>query len=174
MAASEPSPSYSDPDYTCGLLMGEQNGLFYVLDMVLVRLNPAQRDEVIKATISMDGPRVLQRMEQEGGSSGKSDVFNFAKTIFQGTGFQGIKSSGSKEIRARGFSGAVSNGLVFLVRAPWNSMYINLLCPFPQKGIHDDPVDSSSGAYNELIQLQQEPAYEPFTEISFSSSGMRI
>jgi predicted phage terminase large subunit-like protein len=174
MAASEPSPSYPDPDYTCGLLMGEKAGIFYVLDMVLVRLNPAQRDEVIKATIQMDGPKVLQRMEQEGGASGKDDVFNFAKTLFQGTGFQGIKSSGSKEIRARGFSGAVSNGLVFLVRAPWNSMYINLLCPFPQKGIHDDPVDSSSGAYNELIKIPTNQGYETYTGLGFSSSGLRI
>jgi predicted phage terminase large subunit-like protein len=174
MAASEPSQSYPDPDYTCGLLMGELNGLFYVLDMVLIRLNPAERDEVIKATIAMDGPNVLQRMEQEGGSSGKSDVFNFAKTLFQGTGFQGIKSSGSKEIRARGFSGAVSNGLVFIIRAPWNSMYINLLCPFPQKGIHDDPVDSSSGAYNELIMLQTAPSYETYTGIGVSTGGRRI
>ncbi|MFA6335806.1 MAG: phage terminase large subunit [Bacteroidales bacterium] len=175
MAATEPSPSYSDPDYTAGVLMGELNGLFYIADIVLIRLNPAQRDEVIKATIAMDGPNVLQRMEQEGGASGKDDVFNFAKTLFKGTGFQGIKSSGSKEIRARGFSGAVSNGLVFLKRAPWNSTFINFLCPFPQKGVHDDPVDASSGAYNELIKIPIGQAYETsYTGTSFSSGGMRI
>lgn len=175
MAASEPSPSYQDPDYTAGLLMGELNGLFYITDLVMVRLNPAQRDEVIKATIEMDGNRVLQRMEQEGGASGKDDVFNFAKGLFQGTGFQGVKSSGSKEIRARGLSGAISNGLVFLKRAPWNSTLINFLCPFPQKGIHDDAVDAASGAYNELIKLPITQVYETdYTGTSFSSGGMRI
>ena len=174
MAASEPSQGYQDPDYTAGVLMGELNGLFYIADMVLVRLNPAQRDEVIKATIKMDGSQVLQRMEQEGGASGKDDVFNFAKTLFQGTGFQGIKSSGSKEIRARGFSGAVSNGLVFLKRAPWNSTLINFLCPFPQKGVHDDAVDASSGAYNELIKLPSQQVYETSFVGASSSGGMRI
>ncbi len=175
MAASEPTQAYPDPDYTAGVLMGEFNGLFYIADMVLVRLNPAQRDEVIKATIAMDGPNVLQRMEQEGGASGKDDVFNFAKTLFKGVGFQGIKSSGNKEIRARGFSGAVSNGLVFLKRAPWNSTYINFLCPFPQKGIHDDAVDASSGAYNELIKIPVGQAYETsYIGTSFSSGSMRI
>jgi predicted phage terminase large subunit-like protein len=142
--------------------------------MVLIREDPAERDAIITATISMDGPEVLQRMEQEGGASGKDDVFNFAKSLFKGTGFQGIRSSGSKEIRARGYSGAVSNGLVYIIRAPWNSIYLGLLCPFPQKGIHDDPVDSSSGAYNELIKMNTVPAYETVTEISFSSWGTRI
>lgn len=175
MAASEPSPGYTDPDYTAGVLMGELNGLYYVADMVLVRLNPAERDEVIKATINLDGVKVLQRMEQEGGASGKDDVFSFAKTVFKGTGFQGIKSSGSKEIRARGFSGAVSNGLVYLLRAPWNPTYINFLCPFPQKGIHDDPVDASSGAYNELIKLPFGQAYETTDiNLSFSTGSLRI
>lgn len=175
MAASEPTQAYLDPDYTCGILMGELNGIFYIADMVIIRLNPAQRDEIIKSTIDMDGPIVLQRMEQEGGSSGKDDVFNFAKTLFKGTGFLGVKSSGSKEIRARGFSGAVSNGLVFLKRGPWNSTLINFLCPFPQKGIHDDPVDASSGAYNELIKLTHVQPYETtYIGTSVSSSGLRL
>jgi predicted phage terminase large subunit-like protein len=175
MAASEPTQTYPDPDYTASILMGEFNGFYYIADMVLVQLNPAERDEVIKSTVAMDGPKVLQRMEQEGGSSGKDDVLNFAKSLFKGIGFQGIHSSGSKELRARGFSGAVANGLVYLLRAPWNSTYINFLCPFPQKGIHDDAVDASSGAYNELIKLSNVPVYESsYVGTSFSSSGMRV
>jgi predicted phage terminase large subunit-like protein len=174
IAASEPSPSYTDPDYTCGILMGEKNGMYYIIDMVLERKNPAERDKIIEATINLDGITVLQRMEQEGGASGKDDVFNFAKTLFKGTGFKGIRSSGSKEIRARGFSGAVSNGLVYLKRAPWNSTLINFLCPFPQKGIHDDPVDAAAGAYNELIKLPIGSAYETsFVGTSFAG-GSRI
>jgi hypothetical protein len=66
MAASEPTQTYPDPDYTASILMGEFNGFYYIADMVLVQLNPAERDEVIKSTVAMDGPKVLQRMEQEG------------------------------------------------------------------------------------------------------------
>lgn len=160
IAASEPTAGYKDPDWTTGLLMGTYQGLYYIIDVIHKRLEPADRNVTIQTTLNMDTPLVLQRMEKEPGASGKDDIYNFAKDHFKGFNFIGVPSSGSKEIRARGFSGAVANGLVYLVRGPWNSAFINECCAFPQKGVHDDQVDAASGAYNELIKMPSSPAYE--------------
>ena len=175
IAASEPTAGYKDPDYTTGLLMGTSGGLYYIIDILHKRLEPAERNIAIQATLNMDTPLVLQRMEREPGASGKDDIYNFAKDHFKGFNFLGVPSSGSKEVRARGFSGAVANGLVYLVRGPWNSSFINECCAFPQKGIHDDQVDAAAAAYNELIQLPIGLAYETTDiNLSFSTATLRI
>ena len=51
--------------------------------------------------------------------------------------------------RAGPYSAQVEAGNVLLVRGPWNDEYIEELQAFPEGG-HDDYVDASSGAFNEL------------------------
>jgi len=67
-----------------------------------------------------------------------------------GYDYRGVPSTGDKITRAKPFSAACQNGNVKLVRGPWNNEYLYELEMFPQEGVHDDQVDASSGAFNEL------------------------
>lgn len=149
-AATEPTQKNPDPDYTVGLLLGELNNEYYILDLVRFRKNPGDTDKIIEQTVKMDGPNVTQRMEEEPGSAGKSIIDTYARTIFKGYDFRGIKSTGSKITRAKPVSSAAFNKLIKVVRAHWNSELFWELEMFPQDGVHDDIEDGLSGAYNVL------------------------
>ena len=47
-------------------------------------------------------------------------------------------------------------GNVKLVRGPWNDRYLRTLHSFPE-GAHDDEVDASSGAFNDLVREVRQP-----------------
>lgn len=146
----------TDPDYTVGLLMIEQGGRFWVLDVQRDRLSPRGVENMIKTTAKIDNNKLhdyIIGMEQEGGSGGKNTIDYYSSRVLFGYDFHGIRSTGSKSERARAFSAAMENGNVFIVSGGWNSDYINELIPFPSEGVHDDQVDGSSGAFNLLVQL---------------------
>ena len=47
----------------------------------------------------------------------------------------------AKEIAARPFSAAVDRGDVALLDGPWVDAYLDEVCAFPSKYVHDDQVD---------------------------------
>jgi predicted phage terminase large subunit-like protein len=75
--------------------------------------------------------------------------------MFKGYMFKGISSSGrgGKVIRAKPFSAAVENGLVYLVRGTWNASFIAELSQFPDPKTHDDIVDAAANAYSHLSSM---------------------
>lgn len=139
-----------DPDYSIGLLMGVLNGVYYVLDVQRFRKPPGESDELMSQQATIDGRGVSIREEQEPGSSGKKIISIHSRGIFAGYDYKGVPSTGDKITRAKPFSAACQNGNVKLVRGPWNNEYLWELEMFPQDGVHDDQVDASSGAFNEL------------------------
>jgi predicted phage terminase large subunit-like protein len=155
-AATEPKPGL-DPDWTIGTLMGERDGRFYVADVARFRGDPGATEDFIALTRDLDHARlglIATRMEQEPGSSGKGEIDSFRRRIFKGYDFDGIPSTGSKEVRANPFAAACRAGNVYLVRSPggtpWLQPWLDVLCAFPTKGVHDDDVDSASGAHRWL------------------------
>lgn len=142
------------PDYTAGVKIGRRKEGCYpryvVLDALWEQLDPGGVEELIRTTAMQDGRAVRIRIEQEPGSSGKQDIFNFVTKVLVGYDVEGIPSTGSKELRADTFAAQCKVGNVGLVRSWWNNGYLNFLCAFPDEAVHDDPVDASSGAFNEL------------------------
>ena len=61
-----------------------------------------------------------------------------------------MRPTGSKEVRANPVSAAFERGTIMVVSGGWNNAYIDELTAFPTAGVHDDQVDSTSGAYNML------------------------
>jgi predicted phage terminase large subunit-like protein len=61
-----------------------------------------------------------------------------------------VRETGSKELRSDIFASQVNAGNVYIVRNPWNYEFIEELRNFPA-GKHDDMVDASAGAFNELV-----------------------
>lgn len=136
-------------DYSVGVrILKANDGLFYIEDVWREQLDTAARDRKIQQTAALDGRSVTQVGEQEPGSGGKESAENFIRLL---AGFKVLveKVSGSKESRADPFSSQVNAGNVRIVKGDWNKDYIEELRKFP-KGKHDDQVDGSSLAFNEL------------------------
>lgn len=153
LAATEPSATYLDPDWTVGTLMLFDQGIAYVLDVKKVRAKGDKVEQLIAQTAFEDGHVVSVRMEQEPGSAGKNLIDQYARYILPGYDFCGIRSTGDKLTRARPFAAAVANGNVRVVRGSWLSDWLDELSSFPESANHDDQVDSVVGAFTHLAGL---------------------
>lgn len=149
-AASEPKKN-QDPDWTVGTLMSTSDGQYYIKSIVRFQKTPAEAEKIIKQTAQIDGITTKIIMEQEPGASGVIAIDHYARDILQGYAFTGIKSTGSKVVRAQPFSAAVENGNVKICKTcQWVEDMLYELVAFPTKGIHDDIVDALSGAFTAL------------------------
>lgn len=153
LAATEPSSSNPDPDWTVGTLIMFTEGVAYVLDVRRARVRSEKVEALIHQTAKEDGPMVSIRMEQEPGSSGKALIDQYARYVLSGFDVQGIRATGDKESRARPFASAVANGNVRVVRASWLSDWLDEFSSFPESFTHDDQVDSAVGAFTFLTGL---------------------
>lgn len=153
LAATEPSQSNPDPDWTVGTLAMLDQGITYILDVRKARVKGEKVEQLIAQTAYEDGPSVAIRMEQEPGSSGKALVDQYARYVVPGYDFIGIRSTGDKVTRARPFAAAVANGNVRLVRGPWLTEFLDEFSSFPEACNHDDQVDSAVGAFTHLTGL---------------------
>jgi predicted phage terminase large subunit-like protein len=130
-----------------------------------VQASPAGVDTVIKQTADFDGEEIPQREEKEPGSAGVAVIAQRAK-LLKGHDYKGVMANGDKVTRSKPYRSQVEAGNVFLlrtgdpVRDTWIEVYITELTGFPTAK-HDDQVDGSSCAYNQL--LLEEPKYGAVT-----------
>lgn len=152
MAASEPKKG-QDPDWTVGILMSVENGQFCIKNIARFQKTPADTEKIIKQTAQIDGITTKIYMEQEPGASGLIAIDHYARDVLQGYAFNGIKSTGSKVVRAQPLSAAAENRNVHISKdSQWVEDMLYELVAFPTKGIHDDIVDALSGAFTALNQ----------------------
>lgn len=141
--------THGDGDFTAGVRIAKSfDGLFYVEDVVKGQWDTASRDRTIRQTAHLDGIGCKVKGEQEPGSGGKESAENFIR-LLAGFAVSNEPSTSAKEVRADPFSSQVNAGNVRLVKGDWNKAYIEELRQFPF-GKHDDQVDASSLAFNEL------------------------
>ncbi|DBA34924.1 TPA_asm: terminase large subunit [Caudoviricetes sp. vir524] len=143
--------SLNKGDWTAGLHYGRKDGRFYILDLQHVRESPAGVEALVRQTAQTDGYETMIRMEREPGSSGVNTVDHYARHVLVGYSFLGVPSTGSKEVRAQPVSAAAEAGNVFLVKGPWNLVFLDEVTTFPN-GDNDDIVDVLSGAHHDLTQ----------------------
>jgi len=153
LAATEPSSSNPDPDWTVGTLMLFDQGIAYVLDVRRIRARGEKVEQMIAQTAYEDGHAVSIRMEQEPGSSGKALIDQYARYVVPGYDLIGLRSTGDKVTRARPFAAAVANGNVRVVRGTWLTDWLDEFASFPEAMTHDDQVDSAVGAFTYLAGL---------------------
>lgn len=139
-------------DYIAGLKLGESNNRYWVLDLVRGQLSPEGVEELLSVTARKDGIGVRQVIELEPGASSKILANHFRKDVLKGFAYIEDRPTGSKLARAYPVATAVASGAVQLVEAAWNSTLIVEASLFPskRKDVHDDIVDTLSGAYNYL------------------------
>ncbi|HLK13775.1 MAG TPA: phage terminase large subunit, partial [Fimbriimonadaceae bacterium] len=152
LAGTEPKPG-REPDWTVGVRMSrDDDGMLTVEDVQRARERPLGVERLVRSVAERDGVGVPIRMEQEPGSSGVAVIERYARDTLQGWDFKGLRSTGDKAERAKPFSAQCEAGNVRLVRAPWNTDFVNELALFPNREAHDDQVDAASGAFRELVR----------------------
>jgi predicted phage terminase large subunit-like protein len=147
-----------DPDFTASVKMGIYEKIVYIADVTNEQIDPARTDTTMKNTAGQDGQEVPVRWEQEPGASGKRDTYHIT-TALAGFDARGVPVRVDKIIRAKPLAAQAYAGNVKLLRAPWNEMYLNHMHGQPDLP-HDDIMDASSGAYDQLVfnsQVGTEP-----------------
>lgn len=152
LAATEDSAD-GDADYTAGVLLGiRRDKTIVVMDVINQRLKASDVEKLLYNTAVIDrkkyGGRYRVRIPQDPGAAGKIVAQAYVKML---TGFnvKAIAVTGSKELRATPFAAQWQNGNVSILLADWNDTYLTQLESFPESN-HDDMVDASSDAFNEL------------------------
>lgn len=162
MAATKPKPGREDPDWCVGIKMGRTRyNRYIVLDEKRIRDTPGKVEELVAETAHADGKGVRVRMEQEGGSSGVTVIDQYRRHVLAAFDFDGSTVSTDKTTRAKPFAAQAEAGNVMLLKGYWNRSYLNELAPFPDKKVHDDRVDASSGAYSHVCVKRANRDREP-------------
>jgi predicted phage terminase large subunit-like protein len=160
LAATAPKDG-TDPDYTCGVLMGRREGIYYVCDVVRFRGTPAEVERKVRQTALVDRARpefrdVEIRIEEERGSSGILLADHYSRNVLRGFNFRSFKNTGDKEVRASPASASAEMGNVAIFNGAWLIDYLDELEAFPH-GSHDDQVDATSGAFSVLSEIPDKP-----------------
>jgi predicted phage terminase large subunit-like protein len=153
----------NDPDYTAGVLVAEQDGKFYIVDVQAIRDTPMAVDNLVLRTAKNDsaryGHKVTQYWEEEGGASGKhltdkyKKLLSFCKRVPYRTGK-------SKEFYLDNLANKAETGDIFYLDKPdWvqyktdHGTFWDELEQYP-KGVHDDRIDAAAKAIHVLSTSQ--------------------
>lgn len=148
--AATPKVEGNDPDATAGTKIGKlPDGRFIVGHHVRAWLSPSGVEAVIKNTASQDGDDVAIDLPQDPGQAGKSQVASLTKML-AGYTVHSSPESGDKVTRFSPFSAQAEAGNVLVLRGAWNDAWFTALEGFPE-ATHDDDADSTSRAFNALI-----------------------
>ena len=157
-AATEETPANTErdgPDYTASTKMCRRREgavpRYVILHATWDRYSPGKVEAHVRNLAEQDGKACEVYFEEEPGSSGKSNTFNYKTRVLEGFFAQGVRSTGPKEVRANTLSSQAEAGNVGILRGHWNDGLFGFLEPFPSKKIHDDSVDSTSGAMDQLF-----------------------
>jgi len=164
-AASVPSESNKDPDYTAGIkLSRDKFGTYYVEDAYRFRkltdgvlkevIDTAKRDGIDECTVGI--------VKDTGAGGAASNMFFVRQLAEHGIAARSTKMSGhsGKIQRFLPFAAMAEAGAVKIVRGPWNDEFFNELESFTGgRSGHDDQVDATSDAFNMIAKSIQIPTF---------------
>lgn len=156
LAGTRKKRGSDDPDWTVGLKMGKtSDGRFVIAHVERFRESPGTVDRRMKNTAAADGTDVTVRLAQDPGQAGKSQV-RAQTQMLAGYHVKSKPVTGDKLTRAKPLSSQVEAGNVLLVRGAWNEAYLTEMENFTgtDEDGHDDQVDASSDAFDELTGVQ--------------------
>lgn len=158
--ASTEDVGKGDPDWTVGALVSRHGNNFYIEHLVRVRASPGRVDRIIHQVAMLDGPDVLVREEQEGGSAGPA-IIAARQSRMTGFNYAGVPARSKKETNWIPLLVHAELGGVWLARHEgWNQIFLDEIQEAPA-GAHDDQLDAVSGAFNELRKLDGAASNEP-------------
>lgn len=145
----------NDPDYTAGVLMGlRKDKSIVILDVINQRVGAADVEKLIYNTAVSDrakfGVRYRIRIPIDPGAAGKILADSYVKKL-SGFAVKVERVTGSKVLRATPLAAQWQNGNIYALVGEWNDAYFSQMEFFPDSR-HDDMVDASSDAFNELSE----------------------
>ena len=150
-----------DPDWTVGLLMAAQDGVFWIVDVERFRGSALEVEQRIRQTADKDGRQTPVYLEEEGGASGKMVIDSYRRSVLQGFRVDGHRQASAKDVRAMPLSAASEAGSVKLLRGHWNAAFLaEVEGAFGSVGAHDDQVDAAAAAH-ELLSARKGAPYDP-------------
>jgi predicted phage terminase large subunit-like protein len=149
-------------DFTAGPLHGWKNGKEYVADCKRGQLSSDNVRKLVYDTAVEDREKyghVLIHIPQDPGQAGKDQAQQY-REMLRGFTVKIEPVSGKKAVRARGWAKQVNEGNAYLIKGEWNHHYKEEHRKFreDEEHEHDDQVDPSADAHNELC-----PTTRPFT-----------
>ncbi|MNB67102.1 Terminase-like family protein [compost metagenome] len=172
-AATEVDPSKKrqgkKADSTAGLLLSFKDGIYYIEDIVHVKMSALKVEQLQKTTAISDGHSVKIREEEEGGASGKFAIAKKKTEIFKNYAYEGVRKIINKITAAKPVSAAAERQVIKYKKGCRNiDELFKELESFPSAGVHDDLVDALSGAFEQigLIPVEAMP-----TEVSDANTG---
>lgn len=166
LAATEPSPTNDDPDWTAGVKQGwDEANRPYILHTKRLRAGPDGVEAAVKQTAIEDGRYCYVRMHKDPGQAGVSQIAYYSR-VLAGFDFDGVSESGDIQLRAAPFSSQVRAGNVSIVDdgGNWLSPFLDEHDNFPYAP-KDDQVAASSSGFNFLVtakpMVRFEAAYGP-------------
>ncbi|OGI16416.1 MAG: hypothetical protein A2Z52_01720 [Candidatus Moranbacteria bacterium RBG_19FT_COMBO_42_6] len=149
-AATVPSESNLDPDWTAGVHMGiDQAGNYYIMDVQRDRIEPGDVEALIYNTMDVDGKDTEAWIEQDPGQSGKFERAHYERQFLNKPINFYEKGGKNKLTMWKPFASVVKSGRVFVVRGEWTEAFIKEMegvTDGSQKG-HDDQADAASVCY---------------------------
>lgn len=157
LAATEKKLAGDDPDYLAGVRIRKVDGVYYVLDCVAVQVGPAEGERIVVNTSHQDaeaakaaGARYRVRWELEPGAASRWNARQLVQKL-AGLDARPVRPQGDKVSRALALAAQAEAGNVKLVRGAWNEAWLHHMHHQPDLD-HDDIMDASSGAFNELAR----------------------
>lgn len=146
-------------DYTAGPLHAlSTRSLEYVVDVVRGQLSSDNVRKLMLATARADVEKfgaVTYVIPNDPGQAGTDQSAQLAAMLRQVKGItvKIVAPTGRKSVRARGLADQCNNGNLILIKGEWNWHYKEELRKFreDEQHEHDDQVDGSADAHNELI-----------------------
>jgi len=162
LAASVPSESNPNPDWTAGVKMSRDKfGIYYIEHVERFR---KLTDGVLKTIVDVghdDGPDTQVTIPRDAGSGGKAANAFFIRTLAEnGIAAKSVVISGhtGKIQRFLPFCSLAESGAVRLVRGDWNEDFLVELEHFiGDRNQKDDQVDATADAFNTLAKQIQLP-----------------
>lgn len=146
----------NDPDWTVGvkLALHLPSGRYRIEDVQRWRAasgtTKSRARAIAQADVELHGSMgITFGIEQEPGWHGRDWAQEWVVEVFGGFTAQKIPAFDSKVMRAEPGAAGMENGLLTIVRAPWNSHFLAELEAFPN-GDHDDQVDAFAHGFNWL------------------------
>lgn len=143
-----------EADFTCGLLMSEYHGNYYVEDIVYGRFSPETTNNLQIQCAKRDGRSCMIRDEEQPGAAGKFLTEMKKKTELGKFNYDSAKITGNKLTRAEPVAAEFEKGRVYFVEGCENIKKLQDEMYTFGLSTHDDTVDALSGAYNVLQQFK--------------------
>lgn len=159
--------------WTVGTLGKRVRGVIYIMDVKRKRASPAEVEDLVVETAVDDRHSygdALQDLPQDPGQAGLAQKHRYAE-LLAGFNFRITPETGKKADRAVPFAAQVEAGMVRLVRAPWNSAWLDEHRNFPA-GTFMDQVDSSSRLFQAILRLDRMDDVVPVGAILLEPSDL--